>query len=201
MKLRLLMKFITVGCIALWLFTVEAMDSINLGYGGLNPMPHCETKIYNVEYEHLYSSSISALVRGSVVNYKSDDGAYRENGKIRGLDIGARYYFAPNMHGVFTGGSLGYWSGDWPFVQDINKPSERQGSAKTHALRLNFDIGYRIPIHNTNISIRPEINLGKFFSSHSCEYTTPASRVGTYCEQESEVDYYLFAGIAVGIAF
>lgn len=195
------MKFIIVWCFTFLLFTVEAMDSINLGYGGLNPLPHCDTNIYSIEYEHLYSSSITALVRGTVVNYKDDDGAYRENGKIRGLDIGGRYYFSANMQGVYTGGSLGYWAGNWPFVQDINMPTERHASAKTHSFRLNIDIGDRIPIFNSNISIGPEINLGKFFSSNSCEYTSPASRIGTFCDQESEVDYYLFLGVAVGIAF
>lgn len=185
---------------AFWAFTAESMDSINFGYGGINPLPHCDTKIYIIEYEHLYTPSIAVLGRGSVVNYKFDDGSYQENGKIRGLDIGARYYGAANMQGFFAGGSLGYWGGHWPFIRDMNRPTESQGSAQTHSFRLNFDIGDRIPIQIMNISIIPEVNLGKFFSSNSCEYTTPASRIGTQCNQKSEVDYYLFVGIVIGVA-
>jgi hypothetical protein len=47
----------------------------------------------------------------------------------------------------------------------------------------------------------PEMNIGKFFSSRSCAYVSPASMVGTPCSQKSEVNVYLFVGIAAGLAF
>ncbi len=105
------------------------------------------------------------------------------------------------MRGFYTGGSLGYWSGDWTFTKNRNTPFQREGEADSHSLRVNVDLGYRFPIRDTNISLMPEVNLGKFFSSTSCDYTAPASLVGASCDQESDVDLYIFAGVNVGITF
>jgi hypothetical protein len=63
------------------------------------------------------------------------------------------------------------------------------------------DLGGRFPIGSSPVSIMPALNVGKFFSSTSCDYTAPASRVGTSCSQESEVEYYFFLAVTVGIGF
>ena len=98
-------------------------------------------------------------------------------------------------------GTLGYWTGDWTFTDNRNTAAQREGDADSRSARLNIDIGYRFAIRDTNISIMPEVNIGKFFSSSSCDYTAPASQVDDPCDQESNVDSYIFAGLNVGIAF
>lgn len=192
---------ILVSVVAFWASGAKSGDSINLGHGGVNPMPHCHAEVYNIEYEHQLTPTTSILGRGNRVNYKSDDGIYQEDGKLQGLDVGARYYYAGDMHGFFTGGSLGYWTAHWTSINDKNRSSEWQDKANSKSFRLNADVGYRIPILDTNVSIIPEINFGKFFSFNMCEYTSPSSRIGTQCNQTSEVNYYLFVGAAVGITF
>lgn len=193
--------FVIVCTVAQEASGTETPNTINLGLGGINPMPHCDANIYTIEYEHRFTPTIAVLGRGSSVNYTSDDKGYLEDGRLQGVDIGVRYYPAAQMQGFYTGGSLGYWKGDWTFTRNRSTPSQREGKADSRALRLNVDLGYRFPIRATNVSIMPEIDLGKFFSSSSCEYTAPASQVGAQCDQKSEVNYYIFAGVAVSIAF
>lgn len=179
----------------------ESVDSINLGLGGLNPMAHCNAAVYLIEYEHSLGETFSLIGRGSGVNYRYNDGHYLEDGKLQGLDVGARYYPDGGMQGLFMGGSLGSWKGDWTFTQFQNTPSQWEGRANSNSVRLNFELGDRISVHDTNVSIMPVANLGKFFSSRSCEATAPSSRIGTPCNQKSEVNVYLFFGVTVGIAF
>jgi hypothetical protein len=201
---RSLAQFIILAVV--WMVPFGASDaepasSINLGLGGINPMPHCNALVYTIEYEHPLTRTVTILGRESGVNYHYDDGIYKEDGNIPGLDVGIRSYSSDGMRGFFWGSSLGYWAGNWTFIQDKNRPTERQGNSSSHSLRLNIEIGDRIPILSTNISIMPEVNLGKFFSSSSCEYSAPALRVGTPCSQKSEVNYYIFAGVTAGITF
>jgi len=179
----------------------ESADSINLGLGGLNPMAHCNATVYLIEYEHPLTPTTAILGRGSGVNYRFNNGSYLEDGSLQGLDIGARYYRAGGMQGFFVGGSLGYWKGDWTFTQYQNTPSQWEGKANSKALRLNIEFGDRIPVRGTKISIMPEANLGKFFSTHSCEVTAPSAQLGASCNQKSEVNVYLFFGVTVGLAF
>ncbi len=179
----------------------ESADSVNLGFGGIiRTMPHCDANVYLVEYEHLLTPTTAILGRVNKVDYKFDDGNYREDGTLRGLDIGVRHYPAGAMRGFFTGGSLGRWNGDWTFIHDMSRSGQYQGTAHSNAVRLNFDLGDRIPIPGTSVSIIPEMNVGKFFSSRSCEYTSPASMTGTPCTQKSEVNVYFFVGVALGFA-
>lgn len=179
----------------------EPVNAINIGYGGLNPMPHCDARVYTVEYEHLITPAMVILGRGSSVKYTSDSSDYLEDGTLRGVDIGARYYRAGRMQGLYTGVSLGYWENDWSFTKNRDAANRIQGEAISYAVRLNLNLGYRIPLHDSAISIMPEINLGTFFTSSSCDYTAPESMVGNSCKQNSEVDGYLFAGVTLGMAF
>ncbi len=179
-----------------------AADSVNLGFGGIiRTMHDCDANVYFAEYEHSLTPNSTILGRIDKVGYKFDDGNYREDGTLRGIDLGARYYPSGDLHGFFAGGSLGYWNGDWMFFHALDRPGQNQGTARTHAVRLNFDIGDRIPIPGTTVSIVPQMNIGKFFSSRSCQYVSPASMVGSACTQKSEVNVYLFVGVAVGTAF
>lgn len=189
------------GTMALGASGAEFADSVNLGIGGLNPMAHCNAKVFIIEYEHQLTPVTAFVGRGSGVNYRYNDGHYLEDGRLRGVDFGARYYPAGGMQGFFVGGGLGYWSEGRTFIQYQNTPSQYQGKASSYAPRLNVDVGDRIPIRGTSVSIMPEVNLGKFFSPSSCEITAPASQVGMPCSRKSEVNYYVFAGVAVGVAF
>ncbi len=189
------------GTVAQGVSSAEPANSLNFGFGGLNPMPHCEARVYTLEYEHRITPTMVILGRGSGVNYTDDDSDYLEDGRLRGIDIGARYYRAGRMQGFYTGASLGYWENDWTFIENRNTANPLQGDADTESLRLNIDLGYRFPIRDTNVSIMPEVNIGKFFSSSSCNYTAPASLVGSACDQNSDVEAYLFAGVTLGVAF
>lgn len=193
--------FLVAATVAPAVSGAEPGNSINLGFGGPNPLPHCDVRVNTIEYEHLLTPTIAVLGRGSVVNYRYDDGAHHEEGELRGVDVGARYYPSGGMQGLFMGGSLGYWNGDWTFFEDKNNPTALQGQASFKSLRLNIDLGARILIGGTHISIMPQANLGKFFASNSCEATAPASLAGTTCSEKSEANYYLFLGVAVGVAF
>ncbi len=180
----------------------EPANSVNLGIGGVvQLMPHCKANVYIVEFEHMLDSKISVLARGSEVDYHGDDGKYLEDGKPRGVDVGARFYPAGGMKGFFIGGTLGYWTSDWTFIHNQGKPDEWQGKGKSDSIRAHVDIGGRFPIGSSSVSIMPAFNFGKFFPSTTCEYTSPASRVGTPCSQKSEVEYYMFLGVMAGIGF
>ncbi len=190
-----------VGLIAPHASGAEPADSINLGLGGLNPMPHCNATIYVIEYEHSLTPTITILGRGSGVDYRFNNGSYLEDGKLRGVDIGARYYRAGKRQGFFWGASLGRWKDNWTFTQNQNSPAQWEGTAKSNSVRLNFEFGDRIPIEGTRISIMPEANLGKFFASRSCQATAPASQIGQPCDQKSEVNAYIFFGVTAAFAF
>lgn len=181
----------------------ETANSVNLGFGGVPKlMKHCDADVYIVEYEHMLSDSkFTVLGRGSEVVYRFDDGIYREEGKPRGGDVGMRYYFSGGMKGYFIGGTVGYWTSDWTFTSDKGQPTEARGTGDSDSVRANVDIGGRFPVGSSSVSIVPALNIGKFFSSTSCEYTAPASRVGTPCSQDSEVKAYVFLAVTVGIGF
>lgn len=191
---------LVVWLIAPWASAAEPADSINLGLGGLNAMPHCNAAVYVIEYEHSLTPTTTILGRGSGVDYRFDNGNYFEDGMLRGVDIGVRYYRAGARQGFFAGASLGRWTGSWIFTQYQNSPAEWQGAADSNSVRLNFEFGDRILIEGTTISIMPEVSLGKFFSTHSCQATAPPSQVGQPCDQESEVNGYIFFGVTVGFA-
>ncbi len=180
----------------------EPLNSVNLGMGGVvQTMPHCNAKLYIVEVEHLLGTKIAVLGRGSEVDYKFDDGEYREKGRPKGVDLGARYYPAGGMKGFFLGGTVGYWKADWTFIHNKGLSDEYQGKGENDSVRVNVDLGGRFPIGSSPVSVMPAINIGKFFSSTSCDYTAPASLVGTPCSQKSEVEYYFFLAVTVGIGF
>jgi hypothetical protein len=182
--------------------SAEPANSVNLGIGGVvQILPHCKANVAIVEYEHMLGPKIAVLGRGSGVDYKFDDGRYREVGRPRGVDLGARFYPAGGLKGFFLGGTLGYWMANWTFTQNKGMSDEFQGKGKTDSIRANVDIGARFPIGSSSVSIMPALNIGKFFSSTSCEYTAPASRVGTSCSQNTEVKYYAFLAVTAGIGF
>jgi len=182
--------------------SAESENSVNLGFGGVPAlMQHCKAHVYIVEYEHLLTPRITLLGRGSGVNYRFDDSEYVEQGKPRGMDVGARYYPDGGMKGFFVGGTVGYWKADWTFKHDKGRPNETQGNGETDSLRVNFDMGGRFPLGSSAASIIPAVNIGRYFPTTSCEYSAPASLVGTACGQETEVKSYIFLSVMAGIGF
>jgi outer membrane autotransporter protein len=149
----------------------------------------------------MLGSKLAVLGRASEVDYKFDDGKYFEKGRPKGVDVGARYYPAGGMEGFFISGTVGYWTADWTFTDNKGRSDEFQGKGNSDSIRANVDIGGRFPIGSSSVSIMPALNVGKFFSSTSCEYTGPASLVGTECSQKSEVEYYIFLAVTAGIRF
>jgi hypothetical protein len=204
---RALMIVLFVGVVAAAVMTAgsacaEPTNSVNLGYGGVvQTLPHCRLNIYIVELEHMLNSKIAVLGRGSEVQYWSDDGKYLEQGRPWGVDIGARYYPAGGMKGFFIGGTVGYWTSDWTFTDNKGRFNEVQGKGNSESLRANVDIGGRFQIGSSPVSIMPAFNFGKYFSSTSCQYTGPLSRIGRDCGQETEVEFYTFVAVTVGIGF
>jgi hypothetical protein len=205
MKRRLMvLLFIAAGAGALCAgpLCAEPEGSVDLGISGVvQSMPHCSSIGYLAEYERLLNSKFTVLGRASQVDYHFNDGSHIEDGRPRGLDLGARFYSRGNMQGFFIGGAVGYWMSHWTFTKDRGEATELHGKGTSESVRANVDIGGRFPIHNSSVSIMPALNFGKFFSSTSCEYTSPASRVGTSCNQKTEVEYYLFLAVTAGIAF
>lgn len=179
----------------------EPANSLNLGLGGvIQTMPHCRAKVYILEYEHMLGPTIAFLGRGSGVDYKFDDGKYLEEGRPRGVDVGARFYPDGGMQGFFIGGTLGYWMSDWTFTNYQHRPDEVSGKGTSDSVRANLDMGWRFPV-SSSLSVMPQMNVGRFFSNTSCDYTAPASRVGTSCSQDTEVKFYFFLAVTVGIGF
>lgn len=179
----------------------EPANSVNFGIGASNFLPHCKGTIYLIEYEHMLGPKISILGRLSEVHYTFDDGEHIEDGRPKGADIGARYYPSGGMKGFFIGGLLGYWEADWTFTHNKDLPDEFHGKGHSNSIRANVDIGGRFPIGSSSVSIMPALNFGRYFSSTSCEFTAPASRVGTACHEDSEVTFYAFLAVTAGIAF
>lgn len=181
----------------------EPANSVNLGVGAASYiLPHCKASVFLVEYERMLGSKIAVLGRGGGVDYKFDNGTYREEGRPKGIDVGMRYYLAGGgMQGLFIGGALGYWVWDWTFTADKGMTFESQGNGDTKAIRADVEIGGRFPIGSSPVSIMPALHIGKFFTSNSCEYTAPASRVGTSCSKDTEIGFYGFLAVSVGIGF
>jgi hypothetical protein len=180
----------------------EPVSSLNLGIGGVvQTMPHCKATVFIAEYEHMLGPKIALLGRVSEVDYKFDDGKYVEQGRPKGVDIGARYYAAGGLKGFFLGGSLGYWMADWTFTDFEGQPNEVQGKGDSNSVRVNLDMGWRFPIGSSSFSIMPALNVGRFFPNTTCEYTSPASKIGTSCSQRTEVTNYLFLSVLAGIGF
>ena len=181
----------------------QTSDSVNFGFGGVpGLMNHCDSNVYIFEYEHMLADSkFTVLGRGSEVDYQFDDGIYREEGKPRGVEVGARYYFDGGMTGFFIGGTVGYWTADWTVTSDKGTVNEAQGKGDADSIRANVDMGGRFPLGSSAVSIVPALNIGKYFSSTSCEYTVPALLIGTACSQDTKVQAYIFLSVMVGIGF
>lgn len=192
---------IIAGTVVTGASAAESANSIDIGLGGLNPLPHCNVYVSMIDYEHQITPTTTFQVQGSLIHYKYDDGHYLDQGRLKGMDVGARYYPASGMRGFFWGGTIGYWNEDRTFTQYQNTPNQWQGKGNNNAFRLNIDIGDRIQIQGTNVSIMPVVSLGKFFFPSSCEVTAPAAQIGNPCSRRPEANYFIFAGVSAGIVF
>lgn len=175
--------------------------SLAVVLGGIpRTMPHCDAHVISLEFERALSEKNALVLRASGVPYHYNDGAYLENGRINGLDIGARHYRGAGLSGLYAGASLGYWTSDWAFMR-LTDPGRPQGTARSVSARLDLEFGDRIMFDDTGFFLTPQVNLGRFFSSRSCTYTGPASLAGMPCSQNSEVRGYWFVGLGVGVMF
>jgi hypothetical protein len=201
--LVLFVVVIAAGAIAPRTLFAEPENSVDLGFGGLPQlMPHCRANVYVVEYERMIGPNIAVLGRGGEVNYRFNNGNYVEEGRPKGIDVGVRYYSASSgMKGLFFSGTVGYWKWDWRFTDNKGMAIESQGTGDSKAIRADLDIGGRFPIGSSPVSIMPAFHIGKFFTSNSCEYNAPASRVGTSCSKDTEIKFYMFLALSVGIGF
>ncbi len=107
--LFLFVVVVAAGMISPGTVFAEPENSVNIGVGAASHiLPHCKATVAFVECEHMLGPKLAVLGRGSGVNYKFDDGNYVEKGRLRGGDIGLRYYPSSGMKGLFFGGALGY---------------------------------------------------------------------------------------------
>ena len=203
MLIVLFIAVVVAGVMAPGIVSAETKNSVNLGVGGLIA-PDLTASAFFVEYERMIGSRIAVLGRGGGVNYTFDNDTYREEGKPKGVDIGVRAYPGGDgaMKGLFVGGAIGWWKTDWTFIDDQGKSYESHGKGDSSAIRADLEIGGRFMLGNSPVSLMPAFHLGHFFSSsNSCSYTAPASRVGTTCDKTSEVGFYSFLVVTVGIGF
>jgi hypothetical protein len=99
----------------------QPKSSINIGAAGLIG-PNLSASSSFLEYERLLSPKMAVLVRAGMADYTYDEESYTENGKPKGIDIGARIYPLADKRakGFFVGGSLGYWTTDWTWIANRN---------------------------------------------------------------------------------
>lgn len=180
-----------------------AKNSVNIGAGGLVG-PDLTASLFFAEYERLIAGKMALFVRGGQVHYSYDDGTYVEDGDPKGFDVGVRAYLTGHgaMKGFYIGGALGSWQTDWTFTDDKGTSYESQGKGDSSAVRADLEVGARLPLGSERVSLMPAFHLGHFFSSSSsCEYTSPSYLVGTPCDKDTQVGFYGFLSVAVGIAF
>jgi hypothetical protein len=192
-----------IGMIPVGTASAGSGDSVNVGVGAASYiLPHCRATVLVAEYEHMLGPKLAVVAGAGGANYHYDDGSYKEDGRPKGVDLGVRYYFGGNgMQGVFLGGELGYWKTDWTFTTHKGTASQSQGDGENRSLRADVNIGMRIPIGASAVSLIPVVHGGRYFGSTSCRYTSPASRVGTSCSQTSEVTYFGFVALMAGVEF
>jgi hypothetical protein len=176
-------------------------NSINLGGLGLVG-PDLTAYALQVEYERLLGNGVSLFGRTGFLNYSYDDDIYEEDGDGPGLDIGVRKYFGRDeMKGFYIGGSLGIWKVDWTFTDHSYSTSSPwfSGKGDSTALKLDLEIGGRIPLGSSPLAIRPSFHVGHYFDlDESCSST---SVPGADCGADSELGFYAVLGLAVGISF
>lgn len=202
MKKRLIMATIIVGVlIGLAVPAVvlaEPRNSINLT-GAAGFAPDASASGFFVEYERLVGEKVSLLGRFGSTSYSFDDSVYVEDGDGSGVDLGVRLYPQGGMKGLYFGGSLGFWSSDWTFTDDMGTFYQTTGTGSSDAVRLDLEIGGRFNLGSGPVSLMPSFHLGNYFSvSDDCTYTSGATGA---CDNSAEFNLYAYLGLAVGFAF
>jgi hypothetical protein len=143
-----------------------------------------------VEYERLLNDHLSIGGRFGRLDYDYDDGSYNETGDGNGLEVMVHFYpRGEGFKGFFLSGSLGFWDVDWEWTDPNDVPTRGTGTSDT--IDLAVAVGWKIPLGSEHVYLEPSLTLGNFFSD-STETT------GT---QESELGFYVGAGLKVGGAF
>lgn len=77
---------IIAGTVVTGASAAESANSIDIGLGGLNPLPHCNVYVSMIDYEHQITPTTTFQVQGSLIHYKYDDGHYLDEGRLKGMD-------------------------------------------------------------------------------------------------------------------
>lgn len=179
-------------------------QSINFGGMGLFG-PDVSASVFYAEYERMLNDNHSMFIRLGSLDYDYDDGWYEEEGDGPGVDFGIRRYASGDgMKGFFIGGTVGIWTTDWSYI-DRDYPSSGNpyysGEGSSTALKIDFEVGGRIPMGSSNVSFIPSFHIGSFISiDDECSSTVPGF-IGQDCGNESEVGFYGLLGLALGVAF
>jgi len=179
----------------------QNQNSINISFAGA-AAADTTASAFLVEYERLITSTVSVFGRGTFLKYKFDDNVYVEDGKGTGIGLGARFYPAGGgMKGLYIGGGIGTFASKWDFTDDKGTSFETKGDGDSFAIQWGGEVGYRFML-GKNASLTPAFNFGSWIGGDSnCDYTAPASRVGTTCDKESELGFYGTISLSLGIQF
>ncbi len=176
-------------------------QSINFGGMGLFG-PDVSASVFYAEYERMLNDNHSMFIRLGSLDYDYDDGWYEEEGDGPGVDFGIRRYASGDgMKGFFIGGTVGIWTTDWSYIDRDYAPASQyySGEGSSTALKIDFEIGGRIPMGSGNVSFIPSFHIGSFIGiDDECNST---SVPGADCGNESEVGFYGLLGLALGVAF
>lgn len=183
---------------------VTAMDDNSINIGGLGMVgPDLSASVFLLEYEHHMGSGMSVFGRVGAFDYSYDDGWYREDGDGPGVDVGIRKYLGTNeMRGFYIGGTVGIWTTSWTFTDRNYSTFSKyySGKGETTSFKIDFEVGGRLPLGSSPVSIIPSFHIGHFanIGSGSC---TSTSVPGASCDNESDVGFYGVVGLSMGIAF
>jgi hypothetical protein len=154
------------------------------------------------EYERLVIPKLSVYGRFMWLNYKWDDGEYLEEGSGPGFGGGVRFYAAGGLKGFFVGGGLSPVSTDWDWTDNVDTNSLPRGTGSSTAIQFGVDVGYRFAFGSGRVSVMPALQIGNWLGSDdTCTYTAPTSLAGSSCDKTSEIGFYVFPSVSVGIAF
>lgn len=176
-------------------------NSINFGGMGI-VAPDASGSVFYGEYERLMNKNLSLFVRLGSLDYSYDDGEYTEDGDGPGIDVGVRRYSSGDgMKGFYFGGAVGIWTTDWTYTDTyyVTTSPYYSGKGDSTALKVDFEIGGRIPMGSSNWSFIPSFHIGSFIGvDDECNST---SVPGADCGVESEVGIYSLLGLGFGVEF
>ena len=173
-------------------------NSINLAIGFVPPIGDTDGTIALVEYERLITRTLSVYGRGSILNYKFDDGTDEEDGKGTGVGLGVRFFPQGGLKGFYVGGGIGHYRSKWDYKDGKGTSNPTAGDGKTSSIQWGGEVGYRFNL-GESVSLTPVFNFGSWLGGDTtCNQTSPTSQP---CTKEGELGFYAAISLALGIAF